>query len=121
MRRTVSCTGRDFCSFALIDTKGSALALAERMQTVCPTETPLRVHWSGCSHGCGHHQVADVGLQATKTVRDGRTVDAVDVFLGGRLGIDARLAEPVLEAVPLTELPERLAGVLTSREVERDS
>jgi ferredoxin-nitrite reductase len=112
-RRMVSCTGRDYCHFALIDTKGSALEFARRMDDVMPLDAPLRVHWSGCQRGCGQHHVGDIGLRASRLNTGREVIEAADVFIGGRLGPDPRLATPVLEAVPLDELPQRVAELLT--------
>ena len=39
-------------------------------------------------------------------------MDAVDVYMGGRSGPDAKLATKFLEDVPCEELPDVLAGVL---------
>jgi len=112
MRRTVSCTGQDYCQFALLDTKGSAMEFAHRMDELLPRETAVRVHWSGCQRGCGQHHIGDIGLQAARRRVGDEVVDAADIFLGGRMGQDPRLAVPVLEAVPLDELPQRVAELL---------
>ncbi len=114
-RRSVSCTGRDFCQFALIDTKGSALDFAGRMEELLPGATPLRVHWSGCQRGCGQHHIGDIGLQATRVRNGDELSDGVDVYIGGRLGVDPRVAEPVLQGVALDELPERVAELLRAQ------
>jgi ferredoxin-nitrite reductase len=111
-RRLVSCTGIDFCHFSLIDTKGRAVELAERLEEILPEDRTLRVHWSGCPHACGQHHIADIGFQAARVRVNGEVVDAADVYVGGRLGKDPRLATNVLEGVPLTELPERLRPIL---------
>jgi hypothetical protein len=39
-------------------------------------------------------------------------VEAVDIFLGGRVGEDPKLATRVLDTVPLSQLPERMAELL---------
>jgi ferredoxin-nitrite reductase len=113
-RRMVSCTGKDFCHFSLIDTKGRATEIAESLQVLYPDETPLRMHWSGCPHACGLHHIADIGLQASRVRIGDEIVDAADVFVGGRLGKHASLATKVMDAVPLTELPQRLAPYIES-------
>jgi ferredoxin-nitrite reductase len=77
-----------------------------------PDMEPLRMHWSGCPHACGQHRIADIGFLATKVRIDGVIVDSADVYLGGRLGKDARLAERVLENVPVAELPARVKQLL---------
>jgi ferredoxin-nitrite reductase len=119
LRRTVSCTGIDFCHFSLIDTKATAIEFAETMERMMPLQAPLRVHWSGCQHGCGQHQIGDIGLLACRIRVKDEFVDAADVFVGGQPGLDPRLATKVLEGVPLTELPERVAHYLREQEAAR--
>lgn len=113
-RRLVSCTGKDFCHYSLIDTKGRALEVAEQLQVLLPEALSLRMHWSGCPHACGLHHIADIGFQASRVRINGEIVDAADVFVGGKLGKDARLATKVMEGVPLSELAERLAPVVSA-------
>jgi ferredoxin-nitrite reductase len=113
-RRLVSCTGKDFCHFSLIDTKGRAVEVAERLQALLPEALPLRMHWSGCPHACGLHHIADIGFQAARVRVDGEIVDAADVFVGGKLGKEARLATKVMEGVPLSELADRLAPLIAA-------
>jgi hypothetical protein len=63
------------------------------------------MHWSGCPAGCGNHATADIGLLG-KNVRIGdEMVEAVDVFVGGRAGPNAKPGTKVLEDVPCEELP----------------
>ncbi len=119
-RRLVSCTGVDFCHFSLIDTKGRAVELAERLKGVLSDCRPLRMHWSGCPHACGQHHIADIGFQAARVRVNGQIVDAADVYVGGRLGKRPRLAAKVLDAVPLTELPERLRPIIAELLRERE-
>ncbi|MGH7254179.1 MAG: ferredoxin--nitrite reductase, partial [Nitrospirales bacterium] len=73
---------------------------------------PITMHWSGCPAGCGNHLVADIGLLGKKTKVDGKVVDAVDVFIGGRSGPDPKPALKLLEDVPCEDLPEVLAGLV---------
>ncbi len=115
MRRTVSCTGKDFCHFSQIDTKGSAVAFAQRMDELLPRQTAVRVHWSGCVRGCGQHPIGDIGFQAAPLRVGDHFVDAADVYVGGRLGPEPRLATKILSSVPLDELPERIAALLETR------
>jgi ferredoxin-nitrite reductase len=115
-RRTVSCTGKDFCHFSLFDTKARAVEFAAEMDALVPLSSPLRVHWSGCFHGCGQHQIGDIGFEAVHLRAGNDVVEAVDVYLGGQLGPDPKLATRVLEAVPVSELPERIPELLREAE-----
>jgi sulfite reductase beta subunit-like hemoprotein len=76
----------------------------------------MRVHWSGCPHACGQHRIGDIGFQGARVRIGDEIVDAVDVYLGGRLGANPALAEKVADNVPLTELPGRLRDLLSERE-----
>ena len=105
-RGLVSCTGTDFCNLALIDTKTRAMALAKDFEARLGRTRPLTVRWSGCPASCGNHHTADVGLQGCKVKVNGRIVDGVHVFVGGRGGADAKAAVRILEDVPCDELPQ---------------
>jgi ferredoxin-nitrite reductase len=107
-RGLVSCTGTDFCNLALIDTKTRAIALAREFESRIEASRPLTVRWSGCPASCGNHHTADVGLQGCKVKVNGKIVDGVHVFVGGRGGLEPRAAEKVFADVPCDELPEVL-------------
>ncbi len=107
-RGLVSCTGTDFCNLALIDTKTRAMALAREFETRIGRGRPITVRWSGCPASCGNHHTADVGLQGCKVKVDGKIVDGVHVFVGGRGGADPRAGLRIMEDVPCDQLPEVL-------------
>jgi len=107
-RGLVSCTGTDFCNLALIDTKTRAMALAKDFERAVGKTRPITVRWSGCPAACGNHHTADIGLQGCKVKVDGKIVDGVHVFVGGRGGSDARAGLRILEDVPCDELPQVL-------------
>ncbi len=107
-RGLVSCTGTDFCNLALIDTKTRALALAREFESRIEASRPLTVRWSGCPASCGNHHTADVGLQGCKVKVNGKIVDGVHVFVGGRGGLEPRAGEKVFADVPCDDLPEVL-------------
>jgi len=105
MRGLVSCTGIEFCNLAVIETKMRALETARTREQHLGAVKPITIAWSGCPAGCGNHHVADIGLQGTKTKVAGKVVDAVTIFVGGKSGKGARLAEKIMEDVPCDELP----------------
>jgi ferredoxin-nitrite reductase len=104
-RGVTACTGTDFCNLALIDTKSRALALAREFEARIGATRPVTVRWSGCPAGCGNHHTADIGLQGCKVKVDGKIIDGVHVFVGGRGGADPRAGIRMLEDVPCEELP----------------
>jgi ferredoxin-nitrite reductase len=107
-RGLVACTGTDFCNLALIDTKTRALALAREFEQRVGPARPISVRWSGCPASCGNHHTADVGLQGCKVKVNGKIVDGVHVFAGGRGGVDPRAGTRIFEDVPVDALPEVL-------------
>jgi len=107
-RGLVACTGTDFCNLALIDTKTRALALAKDFEARFGSTRPIAVRWSGCPASCGNHHTADIGLQGCKVKVNGKIVDGVHVFVGGRGGAEARAGIRILEDVPCDELPQVL-------------
>jgi ferredoxin-nitrite reductase len=111
-RGLVSCTGTDFCNLALIDTKTRALALAREFEQRIGRTRPVTIRWSGCPASCGNHHTADIGLQGCKVKVNGKIVDGVHVFVGGRGGGDPRAGVRILEDLPCDELPEVLERLI---------
>ena len=111
-RGLVSCTGTDFCNLALIDTKTRAMALAKDFEKHVGRTRPITVRWSGCPASCANHHTADIGLQGCKVRADGKIVDGVHIFVGGRGGQDPRAGTRIMEDVPCDELPQVLERLI---------
>jgi ferredoxin-nitrite reductase len=111
-RALVSCTGAQFCNFALVETKNQALALAKQLDTLLTLPRPVRIHWTGCPNSCGQPQVADIGLMGTKARKNGKTVEAVDIYMGGKVGKDAHLGTCVQKGIPCEDLLVVLQEIL---------
>ncbi len=112
IRGLVSCTGIDYCHLALIETKELALKTANHLLQTLPHGNTLRMHWSGCPAGCGNHAAADIGLLGKNIRINGEIIEAVDVFVGGKSGANARPGTKVLEDVPCDELPHVLERLM---------
>ncbi|HEY9662960.1 MAG TPA: ferredoxin--nitrite reductase, partial [Allocoleopsis sp.] len=111
-RSLVSCTGAQFCNFALIETKNRATALIKELEAELNLVRPVRIHWTGCPNSCGQPQVADIGLMGTKTRKDGKTVEGVDIYMGGKVGKDAHLGSCVMKGIPCDDLKSVLRNLL---------
>jgi ferredoxin-nitrite reductase len=111
-RALVSCTGSQFCNFALVETKNRALAIATELEAELTLPKPVRIHWTGCPNSCGQPQVADIGLMGTKTRKDGKMVEGVDLYMGGKVGKDAQLGSLVQKGIPCDDLKAVLQGIL---------
>jgi len=120
VRGLVACVGTDYCNLALIETKSRAVELSQALHNKMGSgANPVTIHWSGCPAGCGNHQAADVGLRGFKTRIDGKIVDAVAIYTGGRTGPHAVEGREILQTVPCDEsLPDVVAGVIQSYRFE---
>ncbi|MBE9049331.1 ferredoxin--nitrite reductase [Nostocales cyanobacterium LEGE 11386] len=111
-RSLVSCTGAQFCNFALIETKNRALEMVKALESELTLTQPVRIHWTGCPNSCGQPQVADIGLMGTKARKNGKAVEGVDIYMGGKVGKDAHLGECVQKGIPCEDLQPVLRDLL---------
>ncbi|MBE9074940.1 ferredoxin--nitrite reductase [Microcystis sp. LEGE 08355] len=111
-RALVSCTGAQFCNFALIETKNKAVDLIRQLDAQLNIPRGVRIHWTGCPNSCGQPQVADIGLMGTKARKDGKTVEGVDLYMGGKVGKDAHLGSCVQKGIPCEDLKSLLTSIL---------
>lgn len=114
-RAVVSCTGAKFCNFALIETKQYAVSIIDAVEAKVTVPNSVRIHWTGCPNSCGQPQVADIGLMGAKVKKDGKMVEAVDIFMGGTVGKQAKLGEKVMKGIALTDLDDVLVNLLTEK------
>ncbi len=112
MRSLVSCTGAQFCNFALIETKNRALAMIKELESELTFTQTVRIHWTGCPNSCGQPQVADIGLMGTKVRKNGKTLEGVDIYMGGKVGKDAHLGTCVTKSIPCEDLQPVLRQLL---------
>lgn len=111
-RWLVSCTGSQFCGFALIETKNRALALIQALEAELTLPRPVRIHWTGCPNSCGQPQVADIGMMGTKGRKQGKVVEAVDIWMGGKVGKEAELGKRIMQGIPCEDLMPVLRELL---------
>ena len=112
MRGLVSCTGSQFCGFALIETKNRAQAMIKALSAELSVPQPIRIHWTGCPNSCGQPQVADIGLMGTKGRKNGKVVEAVDIWMEGKVGHEAELGKRVMKGIPCDDLKPVLRDLL---------
>ena len=112
-RGAVGCTGSEFCTYGIIETKQRirrwAKALDKRIDTPDDLNV-VRMHMSGCSASCAQPQIADIGFRGETVKLDDpeRTtneegdaiVEGMDFGLGGSLGLDNEFVDWVETAVP---------------------
>jgi ferredoxin-nitrite reductase len=126
-RGVVACTGSEFCRFAIVETKQRAVEWAADLDRRFAVrfgggpgtrsradDAVVRMHFSGCSASCAQPQIADIGFRGETAHLDGAIVEAVDVGLGGSLGVDAGFVDWVLGAVPVELVPDALARLVAA-------
>ena len=111
-RSVISCTGARYCNFALIETKQRAWQLAQELDAELELSQRVRIHWTGCPNSCGQPQAGDIGLIGSKTRQDGQTVEAANIYTGGKVGKGACLGSLQEKSVPVTDLKDHLRQIL---------
>ncbi|ARS89616.1 nitrite/sulfite reductase [Natrarchaeobaculum aegyptiacum] len=144
-RGAVGCTGNEFCTYAIIETKQRtkrwARELDERIDVPDEIEA-IRMHMSGCSASCAQPQIADIGFRG-ETVKlddegepprgsddasgqrpraqDGSSiVEGMDFGLGGALGADNEFLDWIERAVPADAVIPAIEQLFESYAAERD-
>jgi ferredoxin-nitrite reductase len=109
----VSCTGMEFCNLALAETKNRMVLLVEQLEAECAGYTDkIRIHFSGCPSSCGQHQIADIGFRGGSTRVNGVPTECFDLFIGGKLGANARFNELVKGKVLATDIHRTVGKLL---------
>jgi sulfite reductase beta subunit-like hemoprotein len=109
----VSCTGNEFCTLAITETKARLREIVSHLEGQLLWDEPLRIHLNGCPNSCGQHHIGDIGLQGCLArLSTGEQVEAYDVCLGGRLGADAKFVRPIQRKVPADKVKYALENLL---------
>ena len=99
---TIACPTH-FCGKALENVKERALEVEEHLEKVFGEGlrgVKARICFSGCPNSCGHHPIAEVGLQAARITAGGGAAPAYNVYLGGK----SKVSKLFLKAVPAEEV-----------------
>ena len=87
-----TCPGADTCRLGITSAKGLGSAIAESMRNGLgrfkELSRDIHVKISGCPNGCAQHGVANIGFQGAAFAKDGKTVPAHEVFVGGGSALD---------------------------------
>jgi len=120
-RGAISCTGTEFCSLALIETKNRMVDWVQSLEDEVDIDSPLRVHLSGCNASCAQPQIADIGFQGSKTRKDGEIVEAVNVGIGGGLGPDPEFIDWVVKGVACDDAVGLVGDIIREYKDGRES
>ena len=126
-RGIVTCTGREFCKYGVIETKRRGYRWARELDEWVESSgaiddgslpDAIRVHLSGCSASCAQPQIADVGMRGEAYRDECRTAQAVDVGLGGDLA-NGEFLDWIVGQLPAADVPDALRRLLSEFLEER--
>jgi ferredoxin-nitrite reductase len=116
----VSCTGIEFCNLAIAETKNRMMELVGQLERECGFyRDKIRIHFSGCTSSCGQHQIADIGFRGGLTRVNGVQIECFDMFVGGKLGRDARFNTLLKNKIPSASIHRTIGRLLAHFEAHR--
>lgn len=123
-RDITACPGADTCRLGITSAKGLATRLTDLMNNGLgkykETRKDLKIKISGCPNSCAQHVTASLGFQGASITKDGRSVPAEMLFVGGGLyGDNTRLATPIGK-VPTRNAPKVVERLLEMYDREKE-
>ncbi|WP_323172937.1 ferredoxin--nitrite reductase [Natrialba sp. PRR66] len=122
-RGAMACTGTEFCSIALTETKGRMARMLRwfNKNVDLPDDVgKIKMHYSGCTADCGQAMTADIGLQGMRARKNGEMVEAFDIGVGGGVGEDPSFIDWVRQRVPADEAPGAIRNLLEAYAAHRE-
>jgi sulfite reductase (ferredoxin) len=114
--KVVTCTGASTCKLGLCLSRGLSDSISNSLRQTNLSDTIIRI--SGCPNSCGHHYIADIGLQGKAKRINGRLMPCYDVLVGAKMVEgDAHLAERI-GTVPAKQIPDLLAETLSGGDLK---
>jgi len=84
--RTISCTGLNFCKFAISETKELSDKIISHLEEKFPNfEQTVSMSVNGCPNSCAHPHIVDIGLLGCKVKHEGENVNGFELIVGGNL------------------------------------
>ncbi|MGA1875001.1 MAG: nitrite/sulfite reductase [bacterium] len=115
----VACIGKEFCNRAITETKGLMKKTIDYLKEELTWDSHIKIFMSGCQNACGHHHIADIGLQGT-SARVGREIlECYDFLVGGKLGREAAFSRKIAPKIPAEVVPAALASMVRSFQTTR--
>jgi sulfite reductase (ferredoxin) len=106
-RHAIACPALPTCGLAITESERILPAVLERLETLLKAEEihrPILLRMTGCPNGCARPYMAELALV-------GSGVDQYQLWLGGSPNL-SRLAEPVIEKMPLADMEQVLLPLL---------
>lgn len=116
----VTCTGASTCRLGFCFSRNLADAISEKLrENNINADKLLRI--SGCPNSCGHHFIANIGLQGRAKKINGKLMPHYDIFFGGQTIQDsARLAEKI-GILPAKAIPEFVLQLYQLKRIDKNN
>ncbi|OPJ59134.1 nitrite/sulfite reductase [Clostridium chromiireducens] len=121
---TVSCTGKEFCNLAIVETKERAREVIKYLDSKIKLDTPIRIHFTGCPNSCGQKHIADISLQGALVKTENSCDEAFTLWLGGTLNNGGQFAENLNCRVKSTEVHivlEKIINFFQENKLEKEN
>ncbi|AEH36186.1 nitrite/sulfite reductase [Halopiger xanaduensis] len=121
-RGAMACTGTEFCSIALTETKARMARMLRWLNknVDLPDDVgKIKMHYSGCTADCGQAMTADIGLQGMRARKDGEMVEAFDIGVGGGVGEEPSFVDWIQQRIPADEAPGAIRNLLEAYAAHR--
>ncbi|MFM7365968.1 MAG: precorrin-3B synthase [Cuspidothrix sp.] len=101
----VACSGKGGCARAATETKNDAINLVKHLEQLMILDSPVNIHFSGCSKSCAQHTQADITLIGVSAETPG-----YQVYILGHL---------LYEYVTIAKIPNLIQEMLTVYQQQR--
>ena len=120
-----ACPGSDTCRLGIASAKGVASALQGAFEDSLSRHREIaremKLKVSGCPNGCAQHSIAGIGFQAAALSRDGRTVPAHMLSVGGKADMEGAEFGKNLGKFPAKNCVAAVGSLLDLYSEERES
>ena len=106
----VACSGKRGCAAAATETKEDALNLVKYLENLIILDSPVNIHFSGCSKSCAQHTQADITLLGIITEMTQETFPSYQVYVLGHL---------LYEYVTIAKIPTLIEKMLAVYQKQR--
>ncbi len=120
--KIVACAGASTCKLGLCLSRGLANAISDNFNKsgFSDNSSKTNIRISGCPNSCGHHYIAEIGLQGKAKRVNGKLMPCYDVLMGAKTAEgDAHLGKKT-GTVPAKKIPELLTEAFEAGEIKKE-
>jgi sulfite reductase beta subunit-like hemoprotein len=111
---TIACAG-NFCGKTLGHPKNNAKETVAYLNGRFGgnlKDTNISIGFSGCPNGCARHLIADIGLQGTAVIGEGKTVPGYNLYIREKVGLTPRLGKLIQRGIKAEQVKFALGNLI---------